>query len=84
VAALAAPLRAQSPGERQGTWTNGSLTPFERPAAPADKPFYTKEEAAAYGRQARARPAIHGPRRAGDVDGDDGAFVDRATRLLST
>ena len=31
----------------QGTWTNQTLTPLERPANMADKPFYTKDEAAA-------------------------------------
>jgi hypothetical protein len=34
-----------------GVWTNGTLTPFERPAALGSKQFFTEEEAAAYVRQ---------------------------------
>ena len=32
----------------QGIWSNAILTPLERPADLKDKPFFTKEEAAAY------------------------------------
>jgi hypothetical protein len=38
----------------QGTWSNQSPVPLERPAALADKPFYTKEEAAAVEKNALA------------------------------
>jgi hypothetical protein len=32
----------------QGVWTNATITPFERPAEFADKPYLTEEEARAY------------------------------------
>ena len=38
----------------QGTWSNQSPVPLERPAAFANKPFYTKEEAAAVEKNALA------------------------------
>jgi hypothetical protein len=38
----------------QGTWSNQSPVPLERPAAFASKPFYTKEEAAAVEKNALA------------------------------
>src|SRR5580704_11075767 len=41
----------------QGMWTNGTLTPFERPGELADKAFLTEDEAAAQQRQATERRA---------------------------
>ena len=79
--ALPAPARAQS--DLQGTWTNGTLTPFERPAALAGKAFYTPEEAAAEERQAIARRTSR-TRRPGDVGSDNEAFVDSGYKLAST
>jgi hypothetical protein len=35
----------------QGIWTNGFITPLERPAELAAKPFFTKEEAAGFERR---------------------------------
>src|SRR5258707_10275024 len=32
----------------QGVWTNGFITPVERPAELAGKPFFTKEQAIAF------------------------------------
>jgi hypothetical protein len=69
----------------QGTWNNGTLTPFERPAALAGKAFLTEEEAAALERQAAERRA--NPNRAarpGDVGGDNEAFVDSGYKVSST
>ena len=79
--AMSAPARAQS--DLQGTWTNGTLTPFERPAALAGKAFYTPEEAAAEERQAIARRNSR-TRRPGDVGSDNEAFVDSGYKLAST
>jgi len=36
----------------QGIWTNGTITPLERPRELADKPFFTPAEAADYEKQA--------------------------------
>jgi hypothetical protein len=68
----------------QGTWTNGTLTPFERPAAQANKPFLTEEEVAAIERQSAERRANPAARRAGDVGTDNEAFVDTGYRVTST
>ncbi len=68
----------------QGMWTNGTITPFERPVAQADKPFLTEEEAAAAERQSAERRANPAPPRAGDVGGDNAAFVDFGYKITST
>jgi hypothetical protein len=39
----------------QGIWTNVTITPLERPAALADKQFFTQEEAAKYERETNQR-----------------------------
>jgi hypothetical protein len=69
----------------QGIWTNGTITPFERPAEVAGKAFLTEEEAAALERQTAERRAISSrSRRPGDVGGDNEAFVDPPYKVLST
>jgi hypothetical protein len=69
----------------QGVWTNGTITPFERPAAMADKPFLTEAEAAEQNRQAAQRRANpERARRPGDVGTDNEAFVDRDYTVVST
>ena len=67
----------------QGTWTNGTLTPFERPAALGTKAFLTEEEAALQERQAAERRA-NTVRRPGDVGNDNEAFVDTGYKITST
>jgi len=69
--------------DMQGTWINGTLTPFERPANQT-KAFLTEEEAAALERQAAERRANPAPRRAGDVGSDNEAFVDTGYKVTST
>jgi hypothetical protein len=69
----------------QGMWTNGTLTPFERPGELADKAFLTEDEAAAQQRQATERRANAARnRRPGDVGGDNEAFVDTGYKIVST
>lgn len=70
----------------QGTWTNETLTPFERPADMADKPFLTPAEAAAIEkRAAQQRDTADGaPARAGDVGSYNQAWFDSGTRIVST
>jgi hypothetical protein len=69
----------------QGVWTNGTLTPFERPAALADKAFFTESEIADQNRQAIERRAnAERARKPGDVGNDNEAFVDRDYKFLST
>ncbi len=42
-----APKTPDGQPDLEGTWTNATITPFERPAELADKPVLTPEEAAA-------------------------------------
>ena len=46
--AFKAPLTPDGQPDLQGYWTNDTYTPLERPAAFADKEFFTAEEAAAF------------------------------------
>ena len=78
----AAPAFAQS--DLQGVWTNGTLTPFERPPALAAKAFYTPEEAAVEERLATERRSSGRKPRPGDVGSDNEAFVDAGYKLVST
>jgi predicted amidohydrolase YtcJ len=71
----------------QGIWTNSTLTPLERPADLAAKAFFTREEAAAYEKQARARN--DGDRRDSNPEADlttgyNDFWWDRGTNVVST
>jgi hypothetical protein len=73
--------------DMQGTWTNETITPFERPPAMANQPFLTAEEAAATeARAAGQRDAADTPaaRRAGDVGSYNQAWFDSGTKVVST
>ena len=83
LALLALPVAARAQSDLQGTWTNGTLTPLERPPALAGKAFYTPEEAAAEERQSTERRNSRS-RRPGDVGSDNEAFVDFGYQLVST
>src|SRR5262249_15118092 len=64
----ASPRTAWGDPDLQGTWTNETITPFERPKNLADKTFLTEQEAAAIERQAAAqRENADGVSRPGDV-----------------
>ena len=64
----------------QGTWTNATLTPFERPAEFAGKTTLTEAEAAAYER--RITTGRNQPPRPGEVGAE--LFLDSGDHLLST
>ncbi len=83
LAALTLPAPALAQSDLQGIWTNGTLTPFERPPALGTKAFYTPEEAAIEERQATERRNGRN-RRPGDVGSDNEAFVDSGYKLVST
>ena len=70
----------------QGTWTNETITPFERPTALASKPFLTPAEAAALeARSAGQRDsADDAPARAGDVGSYNQAWFDSGSKVVST
>jgi hypothetical protein len=82
---VAIPVTARAQSDLQGTWTNGTLTPFERPSALGAKAFYTPEEAAAEAQQAtERRNSGRNTRRPGDVGNDNEAFVDTGYTMVST
>ena len=69
----------------QGTWTNETLTPFERPKNLAGKPFLTEQEALAIERQAAAqRDSTDGSSRPGDVGSYNQFWFDSGTRVVSS
>jgi hypothetical protein len=70
-----------------GIWTNGTLTPFERPRELADKAFFTPAEAAAFEKQARDRN--NADRRESNSEADlvtgyNDFWWDRGTKVAST
>ena len=69
----------------QGTWTNETITPFERPPALAGKPFLTKEEAAAIeARATEQRERGDASPRPGDVGSYNQFWFDSGTKVVST
>ena len=67
----------------QGTWTNATITPFERPAELADKPVLTPEEAAEAEKRA-AENRVDRPRKPGDVGNYNQVWFDSGTKVMST
>jgi hypothetical protein len=71
----------------QGIWTNGTVTPLERPREFAAKEFFSPNEAAEYEKQARARN--DGDRRDSNPEADlaigyNDFWWDRGTKVVST
>jgi hypothetical protein len=83
LATLVFPTIALAQSDLQGVWTNGTLTPFERPPALGTKAFFTPEEAVVEERQATERRNSRN-RRPGDVGSDNEAFVDTGYKFVST
>jgi hypothetical protein len=69
-----------------GVWSNATITPFERPAALANKPFLTREEADAIEKRTldQRAQAESSPRRGGDVGNYNQFWTDSGTTVLST
>ena len=79
------PRTAWGDPDLQGTWTNETITPFERPVSMADKPVLTEVEARAIEVQsAEQRARADGPARPGDVGSYNQAWFDSGTRVVST
>jgi hypothetical protein len=69
----------------QGTWTNETITPFERPSVMANKPFLTEAEAAELEvRAAAQRDSADGTARPGDVGTYNQFWSDSGTKVVST
>jgi hypothetical protein len=86
---LASTLVGQTRGPRdlEGVWTNGTITPLERPAEFSGKAFFTPAEAAAYEKQVRDRN--NGDRRDANPEADlatgyNDFWWDRGTKVVST
>jgi hypothetical protein len=74
---------AATPPDIQGIWTNGTITPFERPNGQT-KAFLTDDEAAALEKQSDERRLSPAPHRPGDVGTDNEAFLDTGYKVVST
>jgi hypothetical protein len=68
----------------QGLWTNATLTPLERPAELAAKPFFTPAEAAAFETERVARTNADRPLRPGEVGAYNDLFFERGTHGVSS
>jgi len=78
-----APKTPDGQPDLQGTWTNATITPFERPDELANKPVLTPEEAAALEKRA-ADNRVDRPPKAGDVGSYNQVWFDSGTKVLST
>ena len=72
----------------QGIWTNATVTPLERPADLAGKPFFTDAEAAQYAKQSVERNNVDN-RQNLSAEADVGlaynnAWYDRGTKVIKT
>src|SRR5580704_14524964 len=67
----------------QGTWTNATITPFERPIGLAGKQVLTEEEAAELEKRA-AQNRTDRPPRDGDPGSYNQAWFDSGTKVVST
>lgn len=82
-----APRTPDGHPDLQGVWTSATVTPLERPAALADKEFFTPEEAVAY--ENRVVAAANVDNRRNDKAADVGlayneAWWDRGTHVVKT
>jgi hypothetical protein len=68
----------------QGTWTNETITPFERPANLRDREFLSDAEIKTLEQQAATRRDEDGPPRAGDVGSYNQVWFDSGERVVST
>jgi hypothetical protein len=68
----------------QGTWTNATLTPLQRPAELADKAFLSPEEAATFEADRIAQTNADRPLRPGDVGSYNDFFFERGRGIVPT
>src|ERR1700684_3584040 len=66
----------------QGTWTNATITPFERPDELASKAVLTPQEAAEVEKRA-AENRVDRPPKAGDVGNYNQVWFDSGTKVMS-
>jgi len=68
----------------QGTWTNATLTPLQRPPELADKEFFTPEELEQFAAERRAATNADRPLRPGDVGSYNDVFFERGAGGVHT
>ena len=78
-----APKTPDGQPDIQGTWTNATITPFERPDELANKPVLTPAEAAALEKRA-AENRVDRPPKPGDVGNYNQVWFDSGTKVMST
>src|SRR5262245_24754335 len=90
VAAAQAPAKSYAPSKTpwgdpdiQGVFTNATITPFERPAEFAGRPFLTEKEAVELERRAAAS-RVDVPPREGDTGTYNQFWFDRGSKVVAT
>ncbi len=78
-----APTTPDGQPDLQGTWTNATITPFERPDELLTKPVLTPQEAAELEKRA-AENRVDAPPKPGDVGSYNQAWFDSGTKVMST
>ena len=78
-----APRTPDGQPDLQGTWTNASITPFERPDELANKATLTPQEAAELEKRAAAN-RVDRPPKPGDVGNYNQVWFDSGTKVLAT
>jgi hypothetical protein len=84
---LAAAAMAQGQPDLQGTWSNATITPLERPSDLAGKATFTAEEAAAYEKQVVDRNNVDHRSQNAEADvtlGYNDFWWDRGTKVISS
>jgi hypothetical protein len=81
-----APLTPWGEPDLQGTYTNQTLTPLERPANLKDKAFYTNEEASTLEKQSEVRRIANAdaPPRPGDVGNYNDFWMEPGTKVVGS
>lgn len=83
LAATPPPRTPDGQPDLQGTWTNATITPFERPDELAGKAVLTPKEAAELEKKA-AENRVDRPPKAGDVGNYNQVWFDSGTKVVST
>jgi hypothetical protein len=84
---FAAAAMAQGQPDLQGTWSNATITPLERPSDLGGKATFTAEEAAAYEKQVVDRNNVDHRSKDAEADvtlGYNDFWWDRGTKVIST
>jgi len=77
------PKTADGQPDLQGTWTNATITPFERPDALANKAVLSAEEAADAEKRAAAT-RVDAPPKPGEVGAYNQVWFDSGTKVVGT